>query len=36
MGTSKENIDEAIEKIDQPCIHVSLFGHKSWLSLSLG
>jgi hypothetical protein len=29
MGTSKENIDEAIEKIDQPCTHVNLFGCKS-------
>jgi hypothetical protein len=29
MGTSKKNNDEAIEKNDQPCIHVSLFGHKS-------
>jgi hypothetical protein len=29
MGTSKENIDEVIEKIDQPCTYVSLFGHKS-------
>jgi hypothetical protein len=28
MGTSKEYIDEAIEKTDQPFIHVSLFGHK--------
>jgi len=29
MGTSKENIDETIERIDQPCIHVNLFGHES-------
>jgi hypothetical protein len=29
MGTSEENIDEAFERINQPCTHVNLFGHKS-------
>jgi hypothetical protein len=29
MATIEEEIDEAIERIDQPCTHVNLFGHKS-------
>jgi len=28
MGNKQESIDETIEKIDQPCNHVSVFGHK--------
>jgi hypothetical protein len=30
MGTSKESNYETIEKIDQPCAHVNLFGLKSF------